>query len=775
MSTPTPQTTGLPRTPALERLLARLWRRLSLQIWLFGLGTLSLCSAGWILFAFFADYGLRVPHSVRLFHALVLVALPAFAFWRWIVRPLSRRPDLAGCAVLYERERPASRDLLVSAVQLQQAAQAEGHPALVAEVLAAADHAAAQGSLAGVLDERPARLRAALGGGALAALGALALANPQLARTFAARLFDSSVRWPQRTHLSLEIPLGAERAGSTLEDGVLSVRIARGTDLPVLVRVSGDVPEELELAVSGSTPIEISPSSDGTFRTVLRALQRDVELRASGGDDDGSQARARVVVLTPPDVAGVALSIEPPAYSGRAPSVEFDKDVEVLAGSRVRVAVRTEPADARARVRILPADSLRELEPCPFPARSPEEPPGQGRGLEFTAVESLRLRFELEDESGLTNPDPGLFAVRVAADEKPQVTITTPGRAEVDTLLGGWIPLRARAADEFGIASMHWESRAAGEEAGSAPRELPWRLLDPEERETDETRAAIAVGSVRVEVALLGDAARPAGVGSQYTLEVRAQDNRPEGGEASISRSAPLSVRVVSAEEFLRRVQDRLARLRLQVGELETLSRDKGRRARELLASLESDAPESGVAAGDLAAVYAGARRVEGDARSIARELCSIAESVLYARLDTDADAALEVLDAALGRAPRSGSFPVEAWRAFGETSRNTSGRASLAGQLAGLVDLALILDQDDARSAAKAAERAAQATDVGVVHAALTEHLQLEKQLELHVQELLARLAEWDNFQSILSLTKDILNRQKALRERAKAALQGR
>ncbi|HUR29424.1 MAG TPA: hypothetical protein VM509_14640, partial [Planctomycetota bacterium] len=247
-----------------------------------------------------------------------------------------------------------------------------------------------------------------------------------------------------------------------------------------------------------------------------------------------------------------------------------------------------------------------------------------------------------------------------------------------------------------------------------------------------------------------------------------------EGGDGSISRSAPISVRVVSAEEFLRRTQDRLARVRLSVGELETLARDKGRRSRELVASLESDAPETGASAGELAALYSGSRRVEGDAQAIARELCSIAETVLYARLDTEADGALAALDDALARAPRSGAFPLEAWREFGRGAQ-AGRRATLAGQLAGLVDLALAIDVDDARAATKVAERAAQAADLGDVHALLGEHMRLSAQLDGHVQDLLARLAEWDNFQSILSLTKDILNRQKALRERAKALLGGK
>ena len=365
--------------------------------------------------------------------------------------------------------------------------------------------------------------------------------------------------------------------------------------------------------------------------------------------------------------------------------------------------------------------------------------------------------------------------MRVLVDERPQVSILAPTRVEVDTLLGGWIALRARASDDFGIGELTWTSRASSDETPPAARKLDWHVLPEAEREVDETRPVIAIAGMRLEIATLGDATHPVVEGSQYTLEVQAGDNRPEGGLAAQSHSPQVQVRVLSAEEFLRRTQDRLARVRLSVGELETLAREKGRRASELVASLESDAPESGAGASELAALYSGARRVEGAAGAIARELCSIAESVLYSRIDSEADGALTALDEALAKAPRSAAFPVEAWQAFGRQSEAGWGHATLAGQLSGLVDLALKIDIDDARPAAKAAERAAQSADIGVVHEALGEHRRLDLELDQHIQALLARLAEWDNFQSILSLTKDILNRQKALRESAKAAVGGK
>ena len=66
-------------------------------------------------------------------------------------------------------------------------------------------------------------------------------------------------------------------------------------------------------------------------------------------------------------------------------------------------------------------------------------------------------------------------------------------------------------------------------------------------------------------------------------------------------------------------------------------------------------------------------------------------------------------------------------------------------------------------------AESASRATDPATAQANIADTLELEGQALAKTEQLLAELAEWDNFQSVLSLTRDILNRQKSLTERAR------
>ena len=63
------------RTPQARRLLESLRKRLIRQVLMYGLGTVLGVAAVWLLFAYVADWGLRVPKVVRVFHGVTFFAL----------------------------------------------------------------------------------------------------------------------------------------------------------------------------------------------------------------------------------------------------------------------------------------------------------------------------------------------------------------------------------------------------------------------------------------------------------------------------------------------------------------------------------------------------------------------------------------------------------------------------------------------------------------------------------------------------------------------------
>lgn len=760
----------LDRTPTVERLLSRLRARLTRQVWLHGSGSLLTVASLWLLFAFLADWALHVPAGVRWLHLAVLVGLPCFVLWRELWRHLVRRPDRAGLAVLLERAHPDLDELIVSAVQLQQAP--DGSPELVEQVLTEAEQRAAHLDLSTVLDARRGRRRFGLGATLAAAVVALGLVSPLHTSIFLERLVGGDVAWPQLTQLSVAIPNLDDRAQVVETPETIDVKVARGTDVPVLVRAEGRIPREVSLHFAGGHEVLLGSSGDGVFRTMLRSLQEDLSFHVTGGDDRDGLPRVSIQVLEPPDVSGLAITIQPPAYTGVAARVEFDHDVEVLAGTQLTIAMLPDPPEAFGRVRILPADRLIDLVPLPFPGASDGEPAREGLGFEWTADSSLRFRFELEDASGLSNPDPGLFAVQVVQDRSPEVQTISPGRLEIDTVPDGALALRVRVDDDFGVRRMAWTSRSAAGDDEPVSHPFGFEPLVLAEPRGD--RAVIAAERIAVS-SLLPEGRAPEG--ELLVLTVHAQDNRPDapddalaGGDLehpSVGTAPALRVRVVSEDEFLRRLQDRLSRLRIQVGELEELQRQKLQRTSELITSLESDGPELGATPSQLNSALTGQRRVSGDALAVTRELAAILESVIYARIEEQGDGVLEDLDARL-RTRSSRTFEAEPWQGLADAwSGGDLNAPGLYGQLISILDLSLVISSDDSPAATQALEQAGEAIELTDIHARLLTAAAAQDVTRGHIEELLGRLAEWDNFQSILSLTRDILNRQKSLRDR--------
>jgi hypothetical protein len=213
----------------------------------------------------------------------------------------------------------------------------------------------------------------------------------------------------------------------------------------------------------------------------------------------------------------------------------------------------------------------------------------------------------------------------------------------------------------------------------------------------------------------------------------------------------------------------------VQAAELEELERQKASRARELLAALESDQPQLDGRTNPVGAVLTGQRRVQGDAEALTRELAGVLEGVLYSRIDEQAGALLEQLDQRLAQTSAKG-FQIDAWRGLiADAHASSASQSGVARQLLGIVELAVTISAEDAPGVCSALASASEAGELERIHEHVTLAVDRGGAMQTHLSELLDRLSEWDNFQSILSLARDILSRQKAVRDRTKEMLQAK
>ncbi len=761
-------------TPRIDALLSRLRGSLRRQVWLHGFGTVLAVSALWLLFAYLADRFLHLPGPVRIVHSTIALLLPAVLLWRHLAKPLGQVPGRSGLAVLAGRAAPETRDVLVSAVQLSAPDQTPaGSPDLIAQVVADGEEASGRVDLRRVLEPSGPKRRAWLGAGAVALCGTVLAIQPAMTGIFFARAFGAQVSWPRKTTLIVEIPSAGDGTQvETSEDEVL-VRAARGSDVPVLIRAEGVVPAEVILSFDGGYESVLASGGSPLIRTSLRAVQEDLTFRVRGGDDDDGFPIVRLEVLQPPDVTGLAFDVTPPAYTGLPAVLVFGTSIEVLEGSSVRVHIEPDPHESTGTAHLLPADRRLPLESSPFP-RDPsaglpasDSLAGPGLAFDLEPTSSVRFHVELVDSSGLPNPDPGLFAIEVEADRKPELTMLSPSRTEVDVVAGGSVPLRVRVGDDFGLASMGWDIHPPDEpelllSSGDLTL-LPFTSEEPTSARLRDERIAVAT----LEVASL-DPGSPPMEGRILVLQVVAYDRRePVAGEA---QSAPIRLRVVSADEYMRRLKEKLARIGDRTEVLFEQSTGLVAALRDLEASYDSDDAESEGPLGSADQLSYSARRLAGDTRTVGRDLSSLAEGLLYSQLDPRSGALLQAVDSALATDAER-TFRPATW--LGVTDAYTAGslgRADLGGDLVELVGLALGVSERNVEAVQATLQQAASAADAAGERTALLSALASAREAETNLETMLTRLGEWDDIQSVLSSALEALNRQKSVHQRTKS-----
>ncbi|MEZ5975532.1 MAG: hypothetical protein R3E96_12030 [Planctomycetota bacterium] len=261
------------RLPKTHQLLEQLRTRLRSFAWRQEIGLAPLAACGWWLFSYGLDYFLHLPSRCACCTPWCSPCCRFVLGFR-LRRHLAQIPGTDGLAVLAERNQPESRDLLVTAVQLERLPQ-EAAPAGLPEIRPGRKAAPRTCRSIPCSTWRPSRnwLR---GAGVLGLAGGVHALSVPTADIFVARMLGADVPWPQRTHLAIEIPGRADRMSVEETDTGIYVRLARGSDLPILVRAEGKVPSAVALHFDHGHQTVLESGGSNLFRTQPRAISQDV-------------------------------------------------------------------------------------------------------------------------------------------------------------------------------------------------------------------------------------------------------------------------------------------------------------------------------------------------------------------------------------------------------------------------------------------------------------------------------------------------------------------
>lgn len=760
-----PRSPGRHGDPALEAPLRALRRRVWMLFLLEGGAKVLAALALLVGAAFGLDVWLHLPAAVRLLHLAAIGAGTLAAAWRWIVFPLRRPLDLDDMALQIEATHPELHDRLVSAWQLSRLARAEGgrgdsSPALVEALVAEARGLLHDLHPARALHVRPALRRGAAGCGIAIGIAMLLAASPENLSVWYHRALGEDVAWPQRTVLRVLLPTRNPNLLVRPDPVGPRVSLARGTDLLVRVAAQGVTPSRVTLHVATEAgerrDREMSRRGEDEFLYRFRAVVEAFTFHVTGGDDVDRLPTVRVDVLAPPEIEGLEAHYRYPAYTGLPPVTRAAPNLEGPAGTEVELRVRTNLPVASAFLRL--GDDPR------------------GTPLEITEDRELRAPLTIETPqtysialvaaNGLRNLDPGFYTIRPIPDRPPSLKVLSPLPVDGEWTAQASLPIRVRATDDYGVVGMNLRAWTAGAEEEAASlwhREVPL----PGTRAMD--------GAVLLELRDAAAALAPPGEGpSQAAIPegfvirwaVEARDGRPGASPDARGQGPEGRIEVIGVPEFHRKWMERQIRMKDDL----ILLRKQQATLRERTLAL-SRAPESG------AVLEAELRQgqIVRKLRAGLEGLVRLFEAHLFNRTETSSQAEALLQDAFALAVERQEAGEEEDALAYalaiGEmVESGRYGSLDILGRILAMIRVGSAAHTTHGPAAL--AELRAARVDVGDAPRALERAAEAQARFLAALDDLLSRMEEWEDYQEILRLARELMESQRDLEDRTRAEL---
>jgi len=272
---------------------------------------------------------------------------------------------------------------------------------------------------------------------------------------------------------------------------------------------------------------------DSRIRVRRENVTRSFAYRVEAGDDR-QMPWIPVLVVPAPCIEQQETHVTPPAYTG-LPTREAGTLVRALVGSRVRIeATASRPLSAAAFC----SEDGDRIE-CPI-----SDPNRRRIEIELDVEKSATYWFELTDSEGLEGGRVMRWDVRAVPDAPPTVTIEEPA-GNIFVTPQATLPLRIGVKDDLAVRSI--EMSFTRDEAETTEKVSLFRRPDAAEPAGDPDEGEVR--TVDYAWALSDLALLP---GSQLAMHVEAADDLPQRGRSETRR-----VSIITPEELAERIATR--------------------------------------------------------------------------------------------------------------------------------------------------------------------------------------------------------------------------
>ena len=532
--------------------LGVLRRTIRRRLALFGL--CAVISGGVVAFLVITllDWLLWLPGLMRLVIGVAYVCGGIAALVHWVVRPLCQQLSVTQLAAKLEQyvwplaDGGPGRfdDRLSSSVEFLLGDQA-GSEEMRRQVIDRTDRMVRDLHFRDALSLRPLAWRGAGLAAAAAVLAAVVWGAPGFASIGIQRIAAplSGVQWPRDVEI---LPLAGDTFVAAGESTTLRMRIVRGLHDTLRGVVHLRSPD------GEVTTLAMQREGEGDYTCTVSAITRDLVCWFEAGDDSTADRPLHIQVIQRPAVVQALATIEPPDYAVGAASATVDLDtgeVAVVRGSTLTVSLRTSKpvrtADAGApdASLVLGGDQI-----IPLQFTSGDSAGRDELEADFTLEDDVEFLVRLTDDHGFENRSGRTYRVRAEPDQPPTVAMIEP-RSAAEVTPSGSVSVVVRADDDFGITSL----RVVGRELGTdEPFEIP---LNDSINVTPAGDRVLALAEHVWDIGLMN--LQP---GATLVFCAEAADNYAyAGAKPQLGRSPEQRLKIISQADFDDRLRDRIA------------------------------------------------------------------------------------------------------------------------------------------------------------------------------------------------------------------------
>ena len=456
------------------------------------------------------------------------------------LRPALRRWTLSRAAMHVERQKPDIQERLSSAVELadEKDPHFRGSQALVQHLVRQAEADAA-----GIRPQQVVRtdhiVRWALALVPVLMAWLLIGLIPATSRTAIGGLYRVLMPWKN------ELPVALMRVLVTPGD----VTLAQGDPIDIGARVSlastgdtGSAQLLREFADGQKLVQDMQSARPGDYSLHLDDLQQTFRYQVK--TDQGDSPWFAATVHPRPQITGIDVRYDFPAYTGLSARTELGKDrsVEALTGTRVTLTVHTALPVVTDKSNIIIDEGAAEQVVLPL---KQEQPGRADYQAQLTVTHSGQYKVRLTNEFDLANKDEQPRTIVAIPDEVPTIVIQSP-EPQVTVRPDDTVPVKYVASDDFGVTKI--EAILQIDEHDS--RTVPVRVKAADKRNV--------TGTYRLSVAGALNAQKLAGA-DHISYQLKVTDNRDPDPQFSFSAKQTLKIKKDEWQSFQSKLDQKLA------------------------------------------------------------------------------------------------------------------------------------------------------------------------------------------------------------------------